>query len=76
MLIQYAIAYARIEERAMAYRLYVSDALYYSQRGVNMPWRYMDLLKEKTPCVKSIAPAVTGEQTIDRLKRKMRGETA
>lgn len=60
----------------MAYRLYISDALYYSQRGVNMPWRYMDLLKEKTPGEKDVAPAETGEQTIDRMKRKMRGEPA
>lgn len=60
----------------MAYRLYISDALYYNQRGVNMPWRYMDLLKEKTLGKKAVAPAETGEQTIDRLKRKMRGESA
>ena len=60
----------------MAYRLYVSDALYYSQRGVNMPWRYMDLLKEKTPEEKAVAPAETGEQTIDRIAKKLRGETA
>ena len=80
MLIQYAIAYARIEERAMAYRLYVADALYYSQRGVAMPMRYMDILDNKSTTAvgtsAQAAPVETGEQTIDRLKKKLRGETA
>lgn len=80
MIIRYAIAYAKLEERTMAYRLYVADALYYSQRGVAMPMRYMDILDNKSATAGGesapAAPVETGEQTIDRLKRKMRGETA
>lgn len=80
MIIRYAIAYAKLEERTMAYRLYVADALYYSQRGVAMPTRYMDILDNKSATAGGesapAAPVETGEQTIDRLKRKMRGETA
>ena len=61
----------------MAYRLYMSDALYYSQRGVNMPWRYMDLLDNKSATARGEStPVETGQQTIDRITKKLRGETA
>ena len=80
MIIRYAIAYAKLEERTMAYRLYVADALYYSQRGVAMPMRYMDILDNKSAtagCESAPAALVeTGEQTIDRIAKKLRGETA
>lgn len=80
MIIRYAIAYAKLEERTMAYRLYVADALYYSQRGGAMPMRYIDVLDNKKPTTDGQRAAETqsetGQQTIDRITNKLRGETA
>lgn len=64
--IRYAIACARYEERLEAYRIYISDTMFYEHQNKGFTMRYIDIVEPQT------YTGPSSEEVIANIKNKLK----